>query len=154
VKKINAFLEKHELLVGTITITLIALFAAIALSSCASRGSLPAEATGTQGLGQQLGSVGEQFTFWGLIASGVGLVCYFIPALSPFRAFAAIVGEAGAGCAIFGGISVWLSENFWILVLACVLATLAWAYYRRNAIRRWLVSGKNSLSIIFKESFK
>jgi len=146
------FILRNEKAILGITIILTFLALTLLLGGC-TRGSLPAEPAGPQGLATQLGTIGDQFILWGVIASGLGLICYFIPVLLPFRGISLIVGEAGTGCWIFGGISVWLSENFWFLFLACVLAGLAWIYYRRADIRRWFVSGKALISKI-KESRK
>lgn len=135
--KFNNWFEKHERVLMPLVGILLVAAILFCLFGCDSRGSLPPGGD-KKGLGEQLGDIGEQFTFWGLIASGVGVVAFFIPALLPFRPIIAIVGEAGAGCAIFGGISVWISNNFWILVLACIATCLACAYTRRVWLRRWL----------------
>lgn len=141
-ERFNAWCDRHQTLVFVLTMGCAILLALIALSGCFSAGSVrpPTEPIpgAETGLGTELESIGGWFTRLGLLVAGLALVACFLPILLPFRPILVVVGEAAGGIALVGGLFVWLSDHVWLVVLACVLTGLAWAYLRRRSLRRWL----------------
>jgi hypothetical protein len=103
------------------------------------------------GVCDQLRSLGAGFLLYGGIGFGVGVVLrivLFVGAfgvlgpivafLSRFGGIIAILASGGAVAVAVGAAFTWLAEYLWAVVLACVLAGLAWAWWHRAGIRRWL----------------
>ena len=145
-RRFNDWIERNERAAITVVLLLLCLMVVVLLSGCFSepRGPVqPCESAQVDGLKDQLGSVGEWFVCIGLLACGLGLVArfaaiLFVPSIARFVDLFGDIAELGFLAAIVGGLFVWLSTHFWVLVLACVLTALAWAWWRRAAIRRWL----------------
>jgi hypothetical protein len=144
----NNLVEKHERgALAFIAILLFLLAVTLLLTSCGTpRGPLPpgsVESAEPAGLASQLATIGDWFIYIGLLVAGVALVAriagsWCVPFLAPFVSVLGDVAELAIIAALVGGIFVWLSAHFWILVLASILTALAWAWLRRAAIRRWL----------------
>lgn len=138
--RFNEWINRHQRALLSVILALTLVLLALALSGCStfSRGSLPEQAAPGHGLGTQLASVGGYFTWVGLVVAGLALVACCIPILAPFRPSLIVVGEFAGGSALVGGFFVWLADNIWLVVVSCVLTALAYAWYRRAWLRRWL----------------
>lgn len=144
-KRFNDWIERNERAAITLVLLMLCLMVIALLSGCFSepRGPLPPESAAEVGLKAQLESIGGWFVYIGLLAFGLGLVArlagtVFVPVLAPFASIFGDIAECGIVAALVGGLLVWLSANFWVLLVACILAALAWAWWRRAAIRRWV----------------
>lgn len=95
------------------------------------------------GPGSALGSafyhLGVTFLWVGSVSVVVGLVIRLF--LGAFPTIAMFIAEAGACAAVFGALAIWLGDHTWVFIASCIAAGLAWAYLRRNSIRRWLGIG-------------
>ena len=132
------WIDRHAEVIIVLCIIALAVFA---LVGCNDARSLPpgahenSDGTISYGLSAQLAEVGGYFTWAGCIVAGLAVLACIFPLARPI---AFIAGEIGTGSALIGGLFVWLSENIWLVVLSCFVAALAWAWYRRAWLRRWL----------------
>ncbi len=77
---------------------------------------------------------------------GAAVVGGVILRLIAGMALGALIAEAGGVAVACGLAFTWLGEHLWLVVCACVLAGLAWAYHRRAFLlaqwRHWLGARK------------
>ena len=104
------------------------------------------------GVADHLRSIGSSFLTWGAISLGLGVVLRivlavgstgllgpFVAILSRFGGAISLAASSGAVAVAVGAAFTWLADYLWATVLACLLAGVAWAWYHRRDIRRWLV---------------
>lgn len=126
----------------------------LVLVGCTSR-PLGVDPEPAPGPGSDLIAMGRTFIWIGGIAFVVGVavrIALAIGAVNPATALisripgiswlAGNIAEAGAVAVASGICFIWLGNNLWVLIAALVLAALAWAYYRRGTIQRWLLAWK------------
>lgn len=97
-----------------------------------------------------LGSVGHTLVWAGSLALVLGIfvrVAFAVAFLNPVAAIlsripgasgiATLCAEVGAVALVCGLGFIWLSDHLWLLVAACGVSGLAWAWHRRASLVRW-----------------
>lgn len=132
-KRIGFSVDEWGILLGAALIALVLLMA-----GCKDDIVRPlADAPGSkQGPGGDLINIGHVLLWAGAISSVAGLVLRFV--LGWFGGLGILIAEAGAISVAVGFFCVWLGRNTWAFWLSLVAAGLAWAWYRRASLRRWL----------------
>lgn len=129
-------------------------FILVALTGCAEWRSPDPIPVPEPSIADQIRALGSGFILYGGIAAGLGAILTaifwvggigilgpIIGVLSrvPFLSSLAPIIATGGTCAVaIGAIFSWLADNLWLVVLACLVALVAWGYCHRRSISRWV----------------
>lgn len=132
----------------------LVVFTIVMLLGCGEPRPLEPVPAPAPGVGDQLRELGEIFLFWGGITLGFGIIARIALSVAVPAAIAAIipgfvpgiaslVAQGGAASVACGAAFTWLADYLWLVVLACFITGLAWAYLHRVKLRSWMAKWKS-----------